>query len=208
MIEETVQDDAREKQVIELLRLTKHGNRMDPYDAICENGILYEIKTGTKKDIAFSRKVTYETVHRKYDLDMHWIFTHGRLIKDQGYIISKVYLVTPLGMKPHFDTIRNGLDDGLAFFDSYIDQAKVDMMSDKQRERFMRQRRDAAALTNPMLPWTYIEKHGYRLEAPYDDALRAVQDQLAQGGSITYSPVIDLFALDTQNELDSRTRDY
>lgn len=198
MVEETVQDDAREKQIIEILRLTKHGGRMDPWDAICENGILYEIKTTTKKDVAFSRKVTYDTVRRKYEIAMHWIFTRGRLIKGQGYIINKMYLLTPDKLSLHFQKIKDNLDDGLAFFDSYIDPVKVEALDDKQYGRFLRQRRDAAALFNPMLPWAYIEEHGYPLEEPYDVALRTVQEQLHRDGVVSYSPIIDLFSLEDE----------
>jgi hypothetical protein len=105
-----IQDDAREKHIIQLFNLKppSFGKKRESHDAEDEFGNLYEIKTGsTDNYFSTARDVSYD--HLKKWRERIWIFIFIDIYADR-WNMKDIYICKPETLEPFFKKQQDKLD--------------------------------------------------------------------------------------------------
>lgn len=157
------QDDAAEKQIINICSLIKNEVR-DGVDAFDERGTPFEIKSTTKKSksVSTARDVHLHTIERWRG--QHWIMAAGSRA-DAGLEITDLYLAHPDDLEPFFKKCEEKIKTKFDLVSHFI-WSNQTYSTEKKNEAIKVVKR-GSTLNDPTIPWRLIRENCVRL--PHDD---------------------------------------
>jgi hypothetical protein len=161
-----VQDDVRERKLIELFGLVSgDGNRIG-VDAFDTFGNPFELKTTSKKSVSTARDLGID--HLDKWSKRYWIIaTFDAATSD----FERFFFLAPEHMRGWYDKIRARLKrdhdlSALALNDSRLPPDA------KKRLAYLLHR--GALLNDPNIPWAYVESHGIEINCNHKGQLQAL----------------------------------
>jgi len=157
----TVQDDVREQQLANQLRLQRSTSRTGS-DARDEFGNRYELKTVTTSSVTTGRDIGPDYLER---LRRSYFICARGANTDYGFSIESIYFLAPEMMEDWIAGIENRIGGDRDLVDAaLVDLERGGFLGDLERLRRICYR--GFTLNNPKVPWRYVTSHGVRLESP------------------------------------------
>jgi len=153
-----VQDDIRERQLADLLRLERSAGRTGS-DARDESGNRYELKTTTRGGVTTGRDLGLDYLERMRR--SYLICARGQ----QGltFRFEEIYFLAPSMMQTWIDIYYLRLTTDRDLVESALETlAAAAFPGDITRLRQICYR--GFTINNPKIPWKYVHDHGVRLE--------------------------------------------
>lgn len=167
-----VQNRAREIQLANLFGLTLNPDRLGP-DAYDNAGNAYELKSTTTEYVGTGRDVSVEML-RDWRA-RYWIVAKGENL-ETGFRIDEIYFLSPEMMRERLAKIERRIRPDLELRDKVVELLH-DHLDEPSLDRVRRLMTRGATLNNPQIPWSYIQKHGVKIEGNHVERLRELVQQ-------------------------------
>lgn len=164
-----VQDDLRQDYMIKLFNLHSVSDR-EGVDAYYDD-FKFELKSTSKGSVSTARDLGYN--HLEKWKNLYWIIGNFHNTTS-GFHFYNFYLITPNGMKPWYDKIKEKLDKDKILCDYTIDLLKKQQVDENiiiKTEKIMS---DGILLNDPNIPKKYVEKHGILIDTNHAETLRYI----------------------------------
>src|SRR3972149_4182087 len=168
----TVQDDVREQQLANQLRLQRSTSRTGS-DSRDEFGNRYELKTVTTSSVTTGRDIGPDYLER---LRRSYFICAKGANTDYGFSIESIYFLAPEMMEDWIVRIENRIGGDRGLVDA--ERAALErcaFLTDLERLRRICYR--GFTLNNPKVSWRYVTSHGIRLQSPPALHLRELVDR-------------------------------
>lgn len=157
----TVQDDVREQQLANQLRLQRSTSRTGS-DARDEFGNRYELKTVTTTGVTTGRDIGPDYLER---LRRSYFICAKGANTDYGFSIESIYFLAPEMMEDWIARIENRISGDRDLVDAALAAlVRGRFLGNLERLRQICYR--GFTLNNPKVSWRYVTLHGIRLESP------------------------------------------
>lgn len=181
---ETVQDDRRERQMIERFGLLSSGEGRMGADAIDEVGNKYELKSATKQGVSTGRDVGIHTLQRYRT--RYWIICQG-INRRTGFEFQECRFLSPTMMEGWFSSIEERLQRDLDLLGRVLRDMVGLNYSEDEMNRLEYLVRRGYTLNNPKIPWRYVQDHGILIAGDPKKALRRLMSEHPLGQEPTAS---------------------
>lgn len=165
-----IQDNRREQQMRDLLKLQEaHAGRYGA-DAVDEFGHEFELKSTTKQSVSTARDVGLHTLQKWRE--RYWVFAKGTNRKRSGFHIAELYFLHPSDFDEWLQRYETLFRRDLQLLDRLTKMMRDAALpsTDIERVQYLIQR--GYTLNNPHIPWVYVQTHGTNVGADADPAGR------------------------------------
>lgn len=166
---EMVQDDSRERRMLDMFGLLPGAEGRMGTDAVDEHGNRYELKSATKSGVTTGRDVGLHTLQRYRS--RYWIICKG-VNRISGFEFEECRFLSPELLEGWFRTIEDRLKPDLVLLERVLAVMRNSEFSETDMDRMKRIVMRGYTLNNPKILWHYVVSHGIRIEGDPKEAVR------------------------------------